>query len=71
MIKVKAFELNRSEIFTRHGLSPDVKFLCILGIERVGIVEQMSQQQQQDSQITIGQPVADLVGGMGRQYDGI
>jgi NADPH:quinone reductase-like Zn-dependent oxidoreductase len=39
LIKVKAFGLNRSEIFTRRGDSPDVKFPRILGIECVGSAE--------------------------------
>jgi len=37
LIRVKAFGLNRSELFTRQGLSPDVKFPRVLGIEAVGI----------------------------------
>jgi NADPH:quinone reductase-like Zn-dependent oxidoreductase len=40
LIRVKAFGLNRSEIFTRQGLSPGVKFPRILGIEAVGLVEE-------------------------------
>ncbi len=39
LIRVKAFGLNRSELFTRQGHSPNVKFPRILGIEAVGIVE--------------------------------
>ena len=39
LIKIKAFGLNRSEMFTRQGLSPGVKFPRVLGIEAVGIVE--------------------------------
>jgi NADPH:quinone reductase len=66
LIKVKAFGLNRSEIFTRLGDSPDVKFPRILGIECVGIVDAASP----DTGIMVGQPVAALMCGMGRQYDG-
>jgi NADPH:quinone reductase-like Zn-dependent oxidoreductase len=40
LIRIKAFGLNRSELFTRQGLSPDVHFPRILGIEGVGIVEE-------------------------------
>jgi NADPH:quinone reductase-like Zn-dependent oxidoreductase len=40
LIQVKAFGLNRSELFTRQGHSPGVKFPRVLGIEAVGIVEQ-------------------------------
>ena len=40
LIKVKAFGLNRSELFTRRGQSPTVKFPRILGIEAAGLVEE-------------------------------
>jgi len=33
LIRVKAFGLNRSELFTRQGHSPGVKFPRALGIE--------------------------------------
>ena len=36
LVKVKGFGINRSEIFTRKGFSPSVKFPRILGIECVG-----------------------------------
>lgn len=39
LIKIKAFGLNRSELFTRQGHSPGVKFPRVLGIECCGIVE--------------------------------
>ena len=41
LIQVKAFGLNRSELFTRQGHSPTsaVQFPRVLGIEAVGIVE--------------------------------
>ena len=35
LIRVKAFGLNRSELFTRQGHSPGVKFPRVLGIEAV------------------------------------
>ena len=38
LIRVKAFGLNRSELFTRQGHSPGVKFPRVLGIEAVGTV---------------------------------
>lgn len=38
LIEVKAFGLNRSEIFTRLGHFPTVKLPRILGIEAVGVV---------------------------------
>lgn len=41
LIRVKAFGLNRSELFTRQGWhSPNARFPRILGIEVVGIVEE-------------------------------
>ena len=40
LIRVKAFGLNRSELFTRQGHSPSVTFPRVLGIEAVGIVEE-------------------------------
>ena len=40
LIHVKAFGLNRSELFTRQGHSPGVKFPRVLGIEAVGVVEE-------------------------------
>ena len=38
LVKVKGFGINHSEIFTRKGLSPSVKFPRILGIECVGVI---------------------------------
>ena len=38
LIEVKAFGLNRSELFTRLGHSPGVEFPRVLGIEAVGVV---------------------------------
>lgn len=65
LIKVKAFGLNRSEIFTRRGESPGVEFPRIQGIECVGVVEQ------DDSGFyERGQKVAAIMGGMGRFFDG-
>jgi NADPH:quinone reductase-like Zn-dependent oxidoreductase len=40
LIRVKAFGINRSEMFTRQGHSPGVKFPRVLGIEAAGIVEE-------------------------------
>ncbi len=65
LIQVKAFGLNRSEMFTRQGHSPDVKFPRILGIECVGVVEAAP-----DTNLHAGQTVAAVMGGMGRAYDG-
>jgi len=37
LVRVMAFGLNRSELFTRRGLSPTVGFPRVLGIECVGV----------------------------------
>src|SRR4029077_10221499 len=65
LIRVKAFGLNRSELFTRQGHSPDVKFPRVLGIEAVGIVEAAS-----GGEFHKGDIVATVMGGLGRQIDG-
>lgn len=65
LIQVKAFGLNRSELFTRQGHSPNVPFPRILGIEAVGIVVEAP-----GSQLEPGQTVATAMGGMGRDFDG-
>jgi NADPH:quinone reductase-like Zn-dependent oxidoreductase len=65
LIAVKAFGLNRSELFTRQGLSPDVTFPRILGIEAVGVVAEAP-----GNEFAKGDVVATAMGGMGRQFDG-
>lgn len=65
LIRVKAFGLNRSELFTRQGHSPGVIFPRILGIEAVGLVEEAP-----GSDFQKGDPVATAMDGMGRQFDG-
>src|SRR5713226_5924231 len=65
LIRVKAFGLNRSELFTRQGHSPNVKFPRVLGIEAVGIVEETP-----GKEFSKGDVVATVMGGMGRQFDG-
>lgn len=65
LVKVKAFGLNRSELMTRKGLSPNVKFPRVLGIECVGEVAF-----DPSGEYEPGQPVAACMGGMGRDYDG-
>ncbi|MCG8422488.1 MAG: zinc-binding alcohol dehydrogenase family protein [Proteobacteria bacterium] len=64
-IAVKAFGLNRSEMFTRQGHSPSVRFPRVLGIECVGVVEESM-----DSNFSPEQKVAAMMGGMGRDFDG-
>lgn len=65
LIKIKAFGINRSEIFTRRGDSPSVKLPRIIGIECVGEIENPS-----DSSYQKGQRVISLMGGLGREFDG-
>src|SRR5579862_9896598 len=65
LIRVKAFGLNRSELFTRRGHSPDVKFPRVLGIEAVGLVEAVP-----GGEFRKGDIVATAMGGLGRQFDG-
>ncbi|MGG6313100.1 zinc-binding alcohol dehydrogenase family protein [Paenibacillus macerans] len=65
LVKIKAFGINRSEIFTRQGHSPSVKLPRIIGIECVGEIEHPS-----DSGFSIGQRVVSLMGGLGRDFDG-
>ena len=65
LIQVRAFGLNRSELFTRKGDSPGVDFPRIQGIECVGIVEE-----DPSGSFERGQQVAAIMGGMGRFFDG-
>ena len=65
LIRVKAFGLNRSELFTRRGLSPNVRFPRILGIEAAGVVEEAP-----GNEFHRGDIVVTAMGGMGRDFDG-
>jgi NADPH:quinone reductase-like Zn-dependent oxidoreductase len=65
LIRVKAFGLNRSELFTRQGHSPGVKFPRVLGIEAVGVVEAAPGGEFRKDDI-----VATAMGDLGRQIDG-
>jgi NADPH:quinone reductase-like Zn-dependent oxidoreductase len=64
-IRVHAFGVNRSELYTRQGHSPTVHFPRVLGIECVGVVDDAG-----GTDLTVGQTVAALMGEMGRAYDG-
>ena len=67
LVKVKAFGVNESEVTSRKGeSSPDFKFPRILGIEGVGVIDQVTP----DSAFKPGQKVATMMGGMGRAIDG-
>ena len=66
LIQIKAFGLNRSELFTRQGHSGSAVTLPrILGIEATGLVSQCPGNEFQN-----GQRVATCMGGMGRLFDG-
>jgi NADPH:quinone reductase-like Zn-dependent oxidoreductase len=65
LIRVRASGVNRSELFTRQGHSPNVMFPRVLGIEAVGVVESAP-----GGQFEPGQTVATAMGGMGRDFDG-
>lgn len=66
LVKVMGFGINRSEIFTRQGLSPSVKFPRILGIECVGVIEETTDEQR----LPVGQKIISIMGEMGRDFDG-
>ncbi|KAL0954543.1 hypothetical protein HGRIS_003508 [Hohenbuehelia grisea] len=65
LIRVHAFGLNRSELFTRQGHSPGISFPRVLGIECVGVVKDAGGGQWKE-----GDTVAAIMKGMGRQFDG-
>jgi NADPH:quinone reductase-like Zn-dependent oxidoreductase len=65
LVRVMGAGLNRSELRTRQGHSPDVGFPRVLGIECVGIVAAST-----DPLVPDGTAVAAVMGEMGRQFDG-
>jgi len=65
LVRIRAFGLNRSELFTRQGDSPGVQFPRIQGIECVGEV-----QSDPSGKLSKGQKVAAIMGEMGRAFDG-
>jgi NADPH:quinone reductase-like Zn-dependent oxidoreductase len=66
LVQVMGFGINHSEIFTREGKSPSVKFPRILGIECVGIIKESTD----DQKLPIGQKVISIMGEMGRAFNG-
>ena len=62
LVKIQGFGINHSEIFTRKGQSPSVKFPRVLGIECVGLVEETTRED-----LKIGQQIISI---MGRAFDG-
>jgi NADPH:quinone reductase-like Zn-dependent oxidoreductase len=65
LVQVKGAGLNRSELRTRQGHSPNVTFPRVLGIECVGIVASST-----DPTVPDGMTVAAVMGEMGREFDG-
>ena len=66
-IRVMAFGVNESEVTSRKGeSSPDFSFPRILGIEAVGVVDAVGE----GVDLTLGQKVATMMGGLGRTIDG-
>jgi NADPH:quinone reductase-like Zn-dependent oxidoreductase len=65
LVAVKGAGLNRSELRTRQGHSPNVTFPRVLGIECVGIVAAST-----DPMLPEGTTVAAVMGEMGREFDG-
>ncbi|WP_128804187.1 MULTISPECIES: zinc-binding dehydrogenase [unclassified Streptomyces] len=65
LVQVKGVGLNRSELRTRQGHSPNVTFPRVLGIECVGVVVTST-----DPEVPDGTTVAAVMGEMGRAFDG-
>ncbi|KAH8597521.1 chaperonin 10-like protein [Bisporella sp. PMI_857] len=65
LIRIKEFGLNRSELLTRQGHSPNVLFPRALGIDGVGIVEEPP-----SGELSKGDVIAMAIGGVGREFDG-
>jgi NADPH:quinone reductase-like Zn-dependent oxidoreductase len=65
LVQVKGAGLNRSELRTRQGHSPAVRFPRVLGIECVGVVAAST-----DPALPEGTTVAAVMGEMGRAFDG-
>ncbi|MEV6643584.1 zinc-binding dehydrogenase [Amycolatopsis sp. NPDC051371] len=65
VVRVQGAGLNRSELRTRQGHSPDVRFPRVLGIECVGVVAAST-----DPALPAGTTVAAVMGEMGREFDG-
>lgn len=66
LIRVRAFGINYSEIFTRQGLSPSVRFPRILGIDCAGEIMETTD----PDRLPVGRAVISVMGEMGRAFDG-
>ncbi|PXX61088.1 NADPH:quinone reductase-like Zn-dependent oxidoreductase [Nocardia tenerifensis] len=65
LVRIRAAGLNRSELRTRQGHSPNVRFPRVLGIECAGTVAVST-----DPALPDGTTVAAVMGEMGREFDG-
>lgn len=66
VVRIESFGLNRSELFSRRGLSsPDFSFPRVLGLECAGRIADPN-----GTDLADGQRVVALMGGMGRRFDG-
>ena len=65
LVRIEGAGLNRSELRTRQGHSPNVRFPRVLGIECVGTVAVST-----DQGLPEGTRVAAVMGEMGRDFDG-
>lgn len=64
VVQVESFGLNRSELFSRRGLSsPDFSFPRVLGLECAGRIVDAN-----GTDLDDGQRVVALMGGMGRRF---
>lgn len=66
LVRVMGRGVNHSEIFTRDGQSPSVKFPRILGIECVGVIAGTTDPER----LPEGRKVISIMGEMGRAFDG-
>lgn len=66
LMRVRARGLNHSEVFTRQGLSPSVRFPRVLGIECVGEIVATTD----SKRLPVGQKAISIMGEMGRAFDG-
>jgi NADPH:quinone reductase-like Zn-dependent oxidoreductase len=65
LVRVTGAGLNRSELRTRQGHSPSVRFPRVLGIECVGVLADSTEEGMPE-----GTAVAAVMGEMGRDFDG-
>ena len=63
LVRVLGFGINHSEIFTRKGQSPSVKFPRIPGIECVGVIEDTTD----EKRLPKGQKVISIMGELCRK----